>query len=115
MIGPSGDIAAADLQLDASRAARAGADLAASGGQLGALRASAGAEVATLSGARPWGKDDIGQAFERNYRPVEQQLLTAWDLLGRHVAGLGDEVVQAVREALAADDRSATRMYGRHR
>ncbi|WP_306215821.1 hypothetical protein [Actinoplanes sp. RD1] len=104
-----------DLRLDADRAARAGADLAAAGGQLGALRADAGAEVEALSGARPWGKDDIGQAFERNYRPVEQQVLHAWDLLGRHVAGLGDEVVQAVREALAADDRASTRLYGRHR
>ncbi|WP_305788448.1 hypothetical protein [Symbioplanes lichenis] len=107
-----------ELQVDPSRAARAGADLAASGGHLEALRAGAGAEVAALSNGRPWGKDDIGQAFERNYRPAEEQVLHAWDLLGRHVAGLGDEVVQAVHEALAADDRAATGVrhpYGRHR
>lgn len=98
------------MWLDPDRAAAAGQDLAAAGRQLGELRDGMGNEMAALSGARPWGSDDIGSTFERNYRPAEEQFLRAWTLLAQHVEGLGAEVVQAVRDAVDADDRSGVRV-----
>lgn len=106
----------AEMWLDAERAAAAGQDLAASGRQIRDLRDGVGGEMAALSGARPWGTDDIGSAFERNYRPAEEQFLHAWTLLARHVEGLGAEVVEAVRGAVDTDERSGARVrhtYGK--
>ncbi|GGQ45483.1 hypothetical protein [Couchioplanes azureus] len=99
-----------ELWLDPGQAAGGGHDLAASGRRLAAPRAEAGSEVAALSAARPWGSDDIGQAFERNYRPVEQQVLQAWERLAGHVEGLGDASVQAVRELLQTDQTASVRV-----
>ncbi|AGL21683.1 hypothetical protein [Actinoplanes sp. N902-109] len=105
-----------DLSLDPDRTLTGGRDLAAAGESLRTLRSNAGAEVAALSGARPWGSDSFGHAFERNYRPVETQLLQAWDLLAAHVEGLGDAVVQAVHDALQTDNHASVRLqhpYGK--
>ncbi|MEV4640253.1 hypothetical protein AB0J80_23195 [Actinoplanes sp. NPDC049548] len=104
-----------ELWLDPDRAADGGRDLAAAGRHLGELRTSAGADVAAQSGARPWGTDDIGQAFDRNYRPIEQQVLQAWERLGGYVEGLGDAVVQAVREATQTDHNASVRVEHTYR
>ncbi|MFI7596466.1 hypothetical protein [Actinoplanes sp. NPDC049681] len=104
-----------ELWLESDRAAAAGRDLAAAGRHLGELRDTAGAEAAALSGARPWGNDDIGQAFERNYRPIEHQVLQAWEKLGGYVEGLGDAVVQAVREAVQTDHTASVRVEHTYR
>jgi len=68
-----------------------------------------------MSATHPWGTDDIGQAFERNYRPIEQQVLQAWEELGGYVEGLGDAVVQAVREAQQTDHTSSVRVERSYR
>ncbi|WP_067509668.1 hypothetical protein [Actinoplanes sp. TFC3] len=99
-----------DLFLDADRAAAGGHELADAGAALLDLFKSTGAEIAAMSGARPWGNDDIGQAFERNYRPVEAEFLQAWEALSRHVEGLGDAMVKAVREATQTDVHAAVRV-----
>lgn len=104
-----------ELWLEPDPAAAAGRDLAAAGRHLGELRDDAGAEAAELSGARPWGTDDIGQAFERNYRPIEHQVLQAWEKLGGYVEGLGDAVVQAVREAVQTDHTASVRVEHTYR
>jgi hypothetical protein len=100
-----------EVWLDANRTTSGGRDLAATGQQLARLRASAGAEVESLSATRPWGGDDIGSAFDRNYRPVEEQLLQAWEAIGRHVEGLGDAVLQSVHDLLRSDDDAADRVH----
>lgn len=99
-----------ELQLDPDRVANAGRDLAAAGTHFTEQRSEAGTEVAALSGARPWGTDDIGQAFERNYRPIEQQVLQAWEKLGGRLEELGDAVVETVRAATDADHHAAVRV-----
>jgi len=43
---------------------------------------------------RPWGDDEAGRAFERRYRPVEAQVLAAWEQLARYVEDLGDAGVE---------------------
>lgn len=67
-----------------SRALRAvGHDLALRRGRLGA-------EIEAATGDLPWGDDEYGAAFDRRYRPVERQVLAAWEQLAAYVAGLGD-------------------------
>ncbi|WP_433299451.1 hypothetical protein ACQP2F_46215 [Actinoplanes sp. CA-030573] len=56
---------------------------------LAALREGAGASIAAASAARPWGDDEAGRAFERRYRPVEAQVLAAWEQLAQYMESLG--------------------------
>jgi hypothetical protein len=79
--------------------ARAGSRrLSSVGRELGVLRDGAGASVAAVSAARPWGDDEAGRAFESRYRPVEAQVLTAWEQLAQYVESLGDAAARAVRD-----------------
>ena len=104
-----------EVWLDAERVAGGGRDLAAAGKHLTSERFGAGAELVGLSGGRPWGTDEIGKAFENNYRPIEQQVLLAWEKLGAYVEGLGDAVGEVVREATATDQHSAVRVERTYR
>lgn len=100
------------LWLDPSRARRAGADLALAGEAVTARRAAEGGAIETASGARPWGRDDIGAAFERNYRGFEQTVLRAWAGVGHRLTELGSDVVHAVDASVQTDGASAAR-FGR--
>lgn len=106
---------AEEFWLDPDRVTAGGRDLAAAGKQLASERSGAGGELAALSGPRPWGNDEIGQAFEKNYRPIEQQVLLAWEKLGLYVEGLGDAVVETVREATATDQHAAVQVERTYR
>jgi hypothetical protein len=106
---------AEELWLDSDRVVNGGRDLASAGKHLTSARRGAGGEVAATSGGRPWGTDDIGQAFENNYRPIEQQVLQAWEKLGLYVEGLGDAVVETVREATQADHQAAVQVERTYR
>ncbi|KAB1934605.1 hypothetical protein F8271_22900 [Micromonospora sp. ALFpr18c] len=98
------------LWLDPSRARRGGADLALAGDAVTARRAAEGGEIETASGARPWGRDDIGAAFERSYRGFEQTVLRAWTGIGHRLTELGTDVVQAVDASVQTDGSSAARL-----
>jgi hypothetical protein len=90
-------------RLDAAEALRGALDLSAAGRRLTAQRAGLGAEVAAASDARPWGYDEIGRAFENRYRPVEQQVLDAWELLAAYLESLGEAAARSVRNNLGDD------------
>ncbi|MFF0313732.1 hypothetical protein ACFYPH_03655 [Micromonospora sp. NPDC005252] len=98
------------LWLDASRARRGGADLALSGEAVTASRAAEGGEIEAASGARPWGRDDIGAAFERSYRGIEQTVLRAWAGVGQRLTELSADVVSAVDASVQTDQSSAARL-----
>jgi len=104
-----------ELWLDPDRVTSGGRDLAAAGKHLTTERSGIGGEVASLSGQRPWGNDEIGQTFEKNYRPIEQQVLLAWEKLGLYVEGLGDAVVETVREATESDHHAAVQVERTYR
>ena len=76
---------------------------------------STGRSIAAESGERPWGKDDIGDSFERNYRPIEQQVLQAWCQLGEYLQGLGDAAAASVGDNQDADQDSAVRVTRAYR
>lgn len=98
------------LWLDASRARRGGADLALSGEAVTARRAVQGGEIEVASAARPWGRDDIGAAFERSYRGIEQTVLRAWAGVGQRLTDLGVDVVDAVDASTRTDQSNAVRL-----
>jgi hypothetical protein len=97
-------------------AALDGADaLAAAGQGFASLRSGSGAELAAASAARPWGSDDIGQTFERNYRPIEQQVLTAWEQLAVYLQDLGAAAAASVQDNLQADEHASVRVKHSYR
>lgn len=93
-----------DIALDGAR------NLAAAGKDLADQRNCAGAEIAARSAARPWGSDDIGQSFEKNYRPVEQQVLQAWEQLAAYLQGLGGQAAASVQDNLQTDMNASVRV-----
>ncbi|MFB9542644.1 hypothetical protein [Micromonospora sagamiensis] len=98
------------LWLDPGRARRGGMDLSLAGRAVRAKRDGLGAEIAAASAQRPWGRDDIGGAFEKTYRGLEATLLRAWEGVGRHVEGLGADVVRSVDANVETDTGNAGRL-----
>lgn len=99
-----------ELWLDPGRAQQAGFDLAHAGEAITAQRGELGAAIAAASAGRPWGKDDVGAAFEQNYRGFEAMVLRAWNNVGGYVTSLGTNVVQAVHATVETDAASAGRI-----
>jgi hypothetical protein len=99
------------LNLDPQRAMGGARDLAAAGKNLKSLRDSAGGEISASSAKPPWGSDDIGAAFEKTYRKLEQQTLTSWEKLAAYVEGLGYAAAQTVNNNMQADGEAGTRVH----
>jgi hypothetical protein len=99
-----------ELWLDPDRARRGGADLHLAGEAVSTSRRQAGGEIAAAGAVRPWGRDDIGAAFEKQYRGYEQTLLRAWELLGRSLEGLGADVVRSVTATVQTDEANGRRL-----
>ncbi|MFU8849669.1 hypothetical protein ACNAW0_01545 [Micromonospora sp. SL1-18] len=93
-----------EVWLDPDRARRGGDDLTLAGEAVSASRREAGGAIAAASGQRPWGRDDIGAAFDKQYRGYEETLLRAWEVLGRSLEGLGSDVVRSVAATVEADE-----------
>ena len=66
------------------------------------------------SAAPPWGADEYGRSFEKQYRPIERQVMDAWQQLAAYVEGLGDAGVLSVQDNLGAD-ADAERRFRRRR
>jgi hypothetical protein len=101
-----------ELALDPARAHRGGLDLHHAGTTISASRSADGAAIAAASAARPWGRDDIGAAFEKNYRPVETAILAAWESTGSSMEGLGAAAVRSVERSVDTDDAAGGRIAG---
>lgn len=94
-----------DSATDTDGVVRGARDLSEAGRQLAEQRHGPGAGVEAASGARPWGHDDIGRTFDRQYRPVERQVLDAWEQLASYVESLGEAAARAVGGAYADRER----------
>jgi hypothetical protein len=99
-----------DLWLDPQSADHSGRDLALSGEAIIAERNMLGAAIRNAGSSPPWGTDDIGAAFEKNYRPFESSIMEAWLSVGRYVESLGAGVVQAVSESVGTDRVNAQKI-----
>ncbi|GIM95731.1 hypothetical protein [Paractinoplanes toevensis] len=94
------------LNLDPQRATAGGRDLSLAGSQLVSLDNSTVAEIAAASQGQPWGRDDIGAAFQKNYGPLLQQFTEAFGQIAGYVEALGDAAMKSVEDNVAADDRA---------
>ncbi len=98
------------FRLDPAQAMDGARNLAAAGADLAALRVGPGAHIAADGERRPWGADDIGNAFHRQYAPIATQVLTAWEQLAAYVEGLGAAAAQSVSLNQQADDEAGVRI-----
>lgn len=98
------------LRLDADEASAGSRALRAAGEHLGAQRSGAGAEIEAASAAPPWGIDEYGRSFEKQYRPVERQVMDVWQQLAAYVEGLGEAAARSVQDSLAADADAQRRL-----
>ncbi|MEU4479325.1 hypothetical protein AB0F68_14850 [Micromonospora sp. NPDC023966] len=98
------------LWLDPDRARRGGADLALVGEVVTTSRREAGGPIAAASAQRPWGRDDIGAAFDKHYQGYAETLLRAWELLGRSIEGLAADVVRSVVATVETDLTNARQL-----
>ncbi|MBQ1044652.1 MULTISPECIES: hypothetical protein [unclassified Micromonospora] len=96
-------MAGGEIWLDPDRARRGGADLTLSGKAMGAARRETGDPIATAGAQRPWGRDDIGTAFDKHYQGYAETLLRAWEQLGRSLEVLGSDVVRSVAATVETD------------
>ncbi|SBT52225.1 hypothetical protein [Micromonospora auratinigra] len=103
-------MAEGQIWLDPDRARRGGADLHRAGEAVSSARRETGGAIAAASAERPWGRDDIGAAFEKQYRRYEETLLRAWEVLGRSLQGLGSDVVRSVTATVETDDGNARQL-----
>jgi hypothetical protein len=94
-----------DAETGAAGVVRGARDLSEAGRRLAEQRHGPGAWVEAASGARPWGHDDIGRTFDRHYRPVERQVLDAWEQLAAYVESLGEAAERSVGGAFADRER----------
>lgn len=97
-----------ELHLDALRATVAGRDLAAAGTQLAGLSTGPVAEVTAMSQDQPWGRDDIGAAFQKDYGPLLQKFVESFGKVAGYVEDLGEAAVQSVADNTAADSRASS-------
>ena len=96
-----------ELHLDAPRAAAAGQDLTQAGTQLVGLANGPVAEIAAISRDQPWGRDEIGAAFQKDYGPLLQKFTEAFGKVAGYVEDLGEAAVKSVEDNTAADSRAS--------
>jgi hypothetical protein len=103
-----------ELYLDAPRASAAGRDLSAVGDRLASMNGGPVAEIAAASADQPWGRDEIGAAFQKDYDPLVAKFVEAFGKVAGYVEGLGEAAVLSVEDNTAADARASatvTRSY----
>jgi hypothetical protein len=100
-------MAGEQLHLDAPRATAGGRDLSAAGSRMVGMSNGPVAEIAAVSAGQPWGSDEIGAAFQKNYGPLVQKFVEAFGKVAGYVEGLGDAAVLTVEDNTAADARAS--------
>ena len=103
------------VRLDPQVTAAGAADLSAAGQELINLLGTTGAQLAADTQARPWGSDEIGQGFDRGYRPGEQQFFAALGALGDYVRKLGEDVTAVVASSQETDQAAGVRVERAYR
>jgi hypothetical protein len=100
-------MAGEQLYLDAPKATASGRDLSAAGSQLVGMSNGPVAEIAAVSADQPWGRDDIGAAFQKDYGPMVLKFVEAFGKVAGYVEGIGEAAVQTVTDNEAADSRAS--------
>ncbi len=64
---------------------------------------AAGARIESIHDARPWGRDELGDAFARGYADAAAQVLAVWRDVAHRTSQLGEEIGTAARNAVETD------------
>ncbi|SDT30422.1 hypothetical protein [Actinoplanes derwentensis] len=108
-------MAGEQLYLDAPRATAGGRDLTLAGNEMVSINNSTVAAIAAASENKPWGNDDIGAAFQKNYAPLLQKFTEAFGNVAQFVEGLGEAAVASVEDNMNADARSGETVQNAYR
>jgi hypothetical protein len=100
-----------ELSLDPERAVDGARNLTASGKIMGTQRAGIGNQLQGMSAPPPWGNDEIGSAFERQYRGFETTVLDAWTKLAAHLETLGGLAAHTVELNTQADAHASVAFH----
>lgn len=103
------------LYLDGPRATQGGRKLSAAGNEMISLNNGTVAGIEAASESKPWGNDDIGAAFQKNYGPLLQKFTEAFGDVAQFVEGLGEAAVASVEDNLNADARAGETVHSAYR
>ena len=101
-------------RLDPASASAAARKLTGVGIALDTAWAEVKAEITRLNGAAPWGKDEAGEGFDKNYSKSNSEdspalkALKAGDELVAKMKALGPLVQQAINGTVSSDEFTAT-------
>ena len=92
-----------ELILDVADATSAARALGEAGDGLQAARDAAGGPIDSAHDSRPWGRDELGDAFARGYADAAGNVLAVWRDVAQRTSQLGEEIGVAVRAVLESD------------
>ncbi|MEV4413441.1 hypothetical protein [Catellatospora sp. NPDC049609] len=104
------------IDLDAVAAIDAARRLHVAGDGMIRERGLSGARIEQANARRPWGDDELGRAFAKEYEGVSAQVLKLWGDAAHRSAALAVDVVKAVDRVRGVDQqaeaelRAVTRM-----
>lgn len=93
-----------DIDFDAQATSAAARQLTDVGADLLQARHTVGANLDAAGAARPWGRDELGEAFTRRYEEEAAQALDVWRTTADRLSELGVQVGQAA-DAVVETDR----------
>lgn len=92
-----------NIDLDLDGVLVAGRRLTDCGAELLGSRQTAGAGLEISGAQRPWGRDELGEAFGRRYEEAAAHTLDVWRITGERVMELGSQVKTAAGEIVETD------------
>ncbi len=92
-----------EIDLDVGAAISAARALSEAGDALSGTHGSAAARIESAHDARPWGHDELGDAFARGYSDAAAQVLSVWRDVAQRTRQLADEIDEATRATVETD------------
>ncbi|GAA1643360.1 hypothetical protein ACFQY4_31350 [Catellatospora bangladeshensis] len=103
------------IDLDAPAARDAARRLHAAGDAMARERGLSGARIEQGGARRPWGGDELGRAFAKEYEDGAALLLRLWGDAAHRTAGLAVDVATAVDRVQGVDQQSEARLRSAER
>lgn len=98
------------IDLDVNAAIGAGRRLHQAGESMAHERAASGARIEQAGRGRPWGDDELGRAFGKDYEDPAGRLLALWRDAAHRTAAMGADVVTAAGGTQDVDQASHARL-----
>lgn len=106
-----------EIRLDPQRAMRAGSRLANVAEQMLRLRNTSGGRIELANQTTPWGKDKLGDSFEKmsedgaqRYPGLSSLILDIWKAASERSAQMGADIVTSAQHTVTTDEQAAQGM-----